>query len=138
MPCAYCTVSSGYKWSGRKSCSNSEGGIEENGRRHFKNKLSRFLFQFCITPQSTTGLSPAEFLVRRLNSHLNLLHPDLRAEMGRRQEKQKEGHDDRTKERQFKPGDQVYIRNFGSTRRKRTQTQGESANYTQTVTRGQN
>ena len=53
-----------------------------------------------------------------MKSHLDLLHPDLRAKVSRRQEKQKEGHGDRAKERQFKPGDQVHIRNFGRNQRR--------------------
>ena len=41
-------------------------------------KLSRFLFSYRITPQSTTGHSPAELLnQRQLRSCLNLVQPSL-------------------------------------------------------------
>ena len=37
--------------------------------------LARFLFQYRITPHSTTGISPAELLMgRRPRSHLDLMH----------------------------------------------------------------
>lgn len=42
-------------------------------------KVSRFLFSYRITPQATTGLSPAEMLMsRRLRSTLDLIRPDLK------------------------------------------------------------
>ena len=42
-----------------------------------ENRLLHFLFKYRITPQSTTGISPAELLMgRRLRSYLDLLHPD--------------------------------------------------------------
>ena len=37
--------------------------------------VCKFLFQYRITPQSTTGLSPAELLLnRKPKSHLDLLY----------------------------------------------------------------
>ncbi|XP_043916342.1 uncharacterized protein K02A2.6-like [Protopterus annectens] len=43
-------------------------------------KVSRVLFNYRITPQSTTGLSPAEMLQGwRLRSTLDLVHPNIRA-----------------------------------------------------------
>ena len=51
---------------------------------------------------------------RRPKSRLDLLRPDIKATVLRKQEKQKEGHDKQAKERQLKPGDNVYIRNFSN------------------------
>ena len=39
---------------------------------------TRFLFNYQITPQSTTGVSPTELMfTRRLRSLFDLLHPDI-------------------------------------------------------------
>ncbi|XP_029551127.1 uncharacterized protein K02A2.6-like [Salmo trutta] len=81
-------------------------------------KLSRFLFQYRITPQTTTGQAPAVMLMgRRPKAHLDLLRPNIRARVERKQEKQKERHDHHARERQLKPNDTVYIRNFTSSQR---------------------
>lgn len=43
-----------------------------------ESKISKFLFSYRITPQSTTGLAPAEILLgRRPRSRFDLLHPDI-------------------------------------------------------------
>ena len=43
-----------------------------------EDRLIKFLFKYKVTPQTTTGSSPAQLLmVRRLRTHLNLLHPDI-------------------------------------------------------------
>ncbi|XP_043944941.1 uncharacterized protein K02A2.6-like [Protopterus annectens] len=71
-------------------------------------KVSRVLFNYRITPQSTTGLSPAEMLQgRRLRSTLDLVHPNIRAKVERIQWRQKEHHDRRRRERSFLEGDAV-------------------------------
>ncbi|XP_060786568.1 LOW QUALITY PROTEIN: uncharacterized protein K02A2.6-like [Neoarius graeffei] len=76
-------------------------------------KIARFLFNYRITPQSTTGLSPAEMLMsRRLRSTLDLLLPDVKSKIRKKQLKQKEHHDTRSKGRSFNSGDVVYIRNY--------------------------
>lgn len=76
-------------------------------------KLSRFLFQYRITPYTTTGISPAEMLMGgKPKSHLDLLHPDVGVRVVRSLEEQKERRDRHAKERFFKPGDCVFIKNF--------------------------
>jgi len=41
-------------------------------------KIARFLFSYRTTPQSTTGVTPAELLMnQKLQSRLDLLKPDL-------------------------------------------------------------
>ncbi|XP_029567815.1 uncharacterized protein K02A2.6-like, partial [Salmo trutta] len=73
-------------------------------------KLSRFLFQYRITPQTITGQAPAVMLTgRKPKAHLDLLRPNIRARVERKQEKQKERHDHHARERQLKPNDTVYI-----------------------------
>lgn len=62
-------------------------------------KLSRFLFQYCIMPQTTTGQTPAEMLMDQTpKAHLDLLHPDIKALVAWKQEKQKESYDHHTRE----------------------------------------
>ena len=41
-------------------------------------RIARFLFNYCVTPQGTTGNTPAELLMKwNLRSHLDLLIPDV-------------------------------------------------------------
>ena len=66
----------------------SSNGLAERAVQTFKTgvtklqgtmelRISKFLFKYRITPQTTTGLSPAELLMgRKLRTHLDLLHPD--------------------------------------------------------------
>ena len=66
----------------------SSNGLAERVVETFKNavtklggtmevRLSQFLFKYRITPQTTTGVYPAQLLMaRRLKTHLDLLHPD--------------------------------------------------------------
>jgi len=62
------------------------GSIEAN--------VSRFLLQYCITPHSTTGVSPAEILMgRRPRSCLDLALPDLSGRVQKKQQTQKLNHD---------------------------------------------
>ena len=76
-------------------------------------RLARVLFAYCITPQATTGQSPAELLMgRRLCSHLDHLHPDVAYHVRLSQERQKTSHDKREKCRALKVDDPVLARNF--------------------------
>ena len=78
-------------------------------------KLSRFLFRYRITPHSTTGVSPSELMYgRTLRSHFDLLHPDLSSKVRKSQDRQKSGHDKRSRFREFNIGDSVYAKNYGS------------------------
>ncbi len=71
------------------------------------------LFSYRITPQSTTGISPAEMLLgRKLRSTLDLLHPDLQQKVRDKQCKQKQHHDNKWQVRSFQVGDAVLTRNF--------------------------
>ena len=45
---------------------------------NLETQISRFLFQYRLTPHSTTGATPAELLMgRQPHSRLDLLHPDV-------------------------------------------------------------
>lgn len=88
-------------------------GIKKTKGDTLETKIARFLFNYRITPQSTTGLSLAEMLMsRRLCSTLDLLLPDVKSKIRKKQLKQKEHHDTRSKGRSFNSGDDVYVRNY--------------------------
>ena len=57
-----------------------EGSVRE--------KLAKFLFKYQITPHSSTGVAPAELLMRHLRSRLDFLKPDLVATVEKNQLKQ--------------------------------------------------
>ncbi|XP_039511288.1 uncharacterized protein K02A2.6-like [Pimephales promelas] len=103
----------------------SSNGCAERGVQTFKammkkagegsiaTRVSRVLFSYRITPQSTTGLSPAEMLQgRKLRSTLDLIHPDRRRRVERQQSFQKKYHDKQGSGRSFQEGDAVITRNF--------------------------
>ena len=57
-------------------------------------RLSRFLFTYMITPQTTTNTSPAELLIKRKpKSTLDLVRPDLTSSVNSKQRKQTQYHD---------------------------------------------
>ncbi|KAJ8338235.1 hypothetical protein SKAU_G00372010 [Synaphobranchus kaupii] len=88
-------------------------GLKKAKGGTMETKLARFLFNYRITPQTTTGLSPAEMLMsRRLRSTLDLLLPDVKSRVRRNQLRQKEQHDGHSKWRGFSPGEEVYVRNY--------------------------
>ena len=64
-------------------------------------RIARFLFHYCSTPHSSTGVSPAELLMgRQLRTHLDLLHLNVAAKVRNSQRRQKAGQDKHAKERQ--------------------------------------
>lgn len=85
--------------------------------------VSQFLFKYCITPHSTTGLSLADRVVvgqevvlvggRKLCSQMDLEHPDLDRKVQETQDHQKQGRDVHAKLRDFVVEDTVYARNYG-------------------------
>ena len=79
-----------------------------------RTKVARALFAYRTTPQTTTGLSPAEMLMgRKLRCSLDLIHPDLKKREQDKQGKLKENHDRRARGRHFGEEDPVLTRNFG-------------------------
>ena len=88
-------------------------GLKKTRATDVMTGLARFLFQYRITPHSTTGISPAELLMgRRPRSHLDLMHPRLEPRVLASQARQKAGHDQHARVREFRIDDQVYARNF--------------------------
>ena len=75
------------------------------------------LFQYWITPHSTTGVTPAELLFgRHIRSHLGQLIPDLATKVKSKQPAQNRDHYNRDIHT-FQIGDPVFVRNYtnGST-----------------------
>ncbi|CAC5370730.1 unnamed protein product [Mytilus coruscus] len=82
-----------------------EGTVQE--------KLNRFLFNYCITPQTKTGLAPSELLMKRkLKSRLDLFFPNIEKRVQERQQKQKHYHNKKSVNRQINIGQGVFARNF--------------------------
>ena len=76
-------------------------------------KLSKFLFKYRITPQSSTEISPAELLMgRRPRSRLDVLFPKGNKKVEKAQEKQKQCHDNSKRLRVFVVGNKVLVKNF--------------------------
>ena len=74
--------------------------------------ISHILFYNHITPQTTTGLSPAELLQnRRLRCKLDLLRPNIHSRVFKNQSKQ-QLYSNRLSTCQFSEGDAVYVKNF--------------------------
>ena len=68
--------------------------MKKQADRSVDTKLARFLLSYRITPQSTTGESPAQLqLGRSLRSHLDLLRPDVATRLHLAQSRQKKQHD---------------------------------------------
>uniref|UniRef100_A0A8C8DZH6 Gypsy retrotransposon integrase-like protein 1 n=1 Tax=Oryzias sinensis TaxID=183150 RepID=A0A8C8DZH6_9TELE len=103
----------------------SSNGLAERAMQTFKEgmnkiqgdtlqtKLSRLLFSYRITPHATTGLSPAELMMsRRLGSAFDLLMPDVKTRVQKKQLKQKDQHHTKKTLRSFGSGNKVFIRNY--------------------------
>lgn len=86
-------------------------GTRKMKERSIEAKVSRFLFQYRITLQTTTRVTPAELLMgRKLSSRFDLVTPDVRKRVEQKQVEQKQRHG---KERLFNPGDLAYAQNYG-------------------------
>ena len=92
-----------------------EGLKKQNISDTLIDRLSRVLLSYRITPQSTTGIAPAELLFgRNLRSKLDLLKPSAekkRSEVVMKQQVQKQNHDKHSKGREFQIEDRVYVKN---------------------------
>ena len=78
-----------------------------------KHRLANYLFRYRTTPHSTTGVTPAELMVkRRLRTKLSLIKPNLAQVVENKQEKQKMYKDLKCKRgRSFVRNDIVRVRN---------------------------
>ena len=79
-----------------------------------QDRVNSFLFKYRTTPQTTTGVTPAELMMgRKLRTHLDLLVPDIAGRVRMRQNLQKHSHDLHAKDRQFQENNLVMAKNFG-------------------------
>ena len=77
-------------------------GLKKETTGSMDTRLARVLFSYRITPQSTTGLSPSELLLRRRpRTRLDLLRPNTAERVERKQEAQKNRHDRKSRIRTF-------------------------------------
>lgn len=77
-------------------------------------RLQKFLISYRNTPQKSTGRPPAELLMgRRLRTCLDLLKPDVRANLDAANYRQQKDHDrhHHSKFRAFTTGDPVWVQN---------------------------
>ena len=80
--------------------------------------LARILMAYRITPQTTTGVSPAELILGyQPCTRLDLLKPNIGGRVEGKQRQQKLYHDNSARIRQFNVGDKVYGQNFGQGQR---------------------
>ena len=87
--------------------------LKKSSSETLETQLCRFLFKYRITPHGTTGVAPSELLMNRhLRSHLDLLHPDLSAQVKQKREQQKDYHDQRAHLRAFEEGEKVHVKDF--------------------------
>ena len=82
-------------------------------------RLSKILFAYRMTPQSTTGVSPSELLLgRRPRCRLDLVKPNILHRVESKQLSQKLNHDTTANVRSFQIDDPVLVKNFNSTGKK--------------------
>ena len=93
-----------------------KAGVKKLTEGTLESKLSHFLFHYRLTPQTTTGQSPAELLLgRRIKSRLDLLHPNVKSKVAQSLQRQKLNHDKFTKARVFGVDDKVFVKNHQGT-----------------------
>ena len=87
-------------------------GMREMTEGSLRHKLAHFLFSYCRTTQSTTGVAPSELLIgRKLRFVLDLPTLSFNDKVDTAMATQKASHDKCSKDRLFKVGDNVYVRN---------------------------
>ena len=90
-------------------------GLKKVTSGTLEDRLARFLFQYRLTPHTTTGISPAELLMgRKPRSTLDLIKPNIADRVRHNQQEQKAEHDQGTVERHFEIGAPVFVKNFTS------------------------
>ena len=76
-------------------------------------RVCSFLLTYRSTVHSTTGVTLSSlFLKRELRTRFDLLRPDRKSEVARKQAQQKDHHDRRSSSRKFSVGDLVMAKNF--------------------------
>ena len=88
-------------------------GLKKMTTGSMNNRLAEVLFTYRITPQSTTGVTPAELLLgKRPRTRLDLLKPHMAERVESKQQEQKAKHDSTARSRAFQTGDAVFVKNF--------------------------
>ena len=78
-------------------------------------ELSRFLLKYLTTPHSTTGVTPAQLLMKKkIRTRLDLLLPNTESQVRLNQGYQKSAYDYHAKERDLDANDPVFFRDFSS------------------------
>ncbi|BHF83536.1 hypothetical protein SprV_0902667900 [Sparganum proliferum] len=86
-------------------------GLAKQTEADLATKLSRFLFSYRITPNDSTGTSPAELMFKRqLRTRLDLLNPSTHDRVIAKQTKMKARYDANTRPRVVAPNESVYTR----------------------------
>ncbi len=90
-------------------------GLKRTSGATIQERLSKFLFHYRITPQTTTGIPPATPLLSRCpRSRFDSLFPDLSEHVESHQTKQAQQHDSSKSLRTFQVGDLVYAKDFST------------------------
>ena len=88
-----------------------EDGTKKMSGGSVETRVSEFLARYRITPQTSTGVSPAELLLgRKPRSRLDLVYPEIGRKVRQSQASQKEAHDWHAKERTMQEGEAVFRR----------------------------
>ena len=75
-------------------------GVKRMEGGDLERKLTRFLFDYRITPHSTTGIAPSELLMHRhFKTRLQLIKQDIGGKVAAQQTRQKGMHDRHAKAR---------------------------------------
>jgi hypothetical protein len=86
-----------------------KNGLKKQQSGNIQCKIDRFLFKYRSTPQSTTGVSPAELLLGRRPRHrLDQIRPSIESKVFGKQQDQANRKDSKSV-RVFHPGDAVYV-----------------------------
>ena len=88
-------------------------GLKKQSGGSLTDQIARMLFQYRITPHTTTGIAPADLLMgRTLRSRLDILKPHVEQRVQDKQLRQKVDHDKLSRTRHFSTGDHIFVRNY--------------------------
>ena len=80
---------------------------------NLEDRLCKFLTRYRVTPQSRTGQTTAEFVLKTPpRTRLDLLRPSIQNRVIQKQANDKQRHDAHAAERTFRAGDTVWAMNF--------------------------
>ena len=90
-----------------------KNGMKKMNGESVETRVSPFLARYRITPQTSTGMPPAELLLgRKPRSRLYLVYPEIGRKVPQSQASQKLAHDWHAKKRTMRKGETVYANNF--------------------------